>query len=158
MNNKTQINNKKISSRIDRIFSLNLTAQNSSMKTDSNLQILSSFLPKDKIMDFCKVFNKESLIFKKDFKVRIIFILYKNKQYDFFFKGPYFIFFVKHLLGINLIKKNNNKKNNLYIYLDELFFISYYFYNFYYFKHDIKSIFSILLNNLKIFNIKILKK
>lgn len=123
---------------------------------------LTPLIGKDKINEFCPLFNKESInYYHNDVYIPVFFLLYKNKTYSFIFRIPSLFFVLKYLFDLDKVFNTNKLKSKFkykkiyYITVEELYLILNIKYNSYitftdkiYFINMIKSIYK--------FNIKII--
>ncbi len=86
---------------------------------------LTPLIGKEKITDFCNVFNKESALFyNNDVFIPVFFLLYKNKTYSFIFKTPTLFTIFKYLMDVDRIFRDQQHiKVYYYLTLEELYVI-----------------------------------
>lgn len=137
---------------IDTIFKFYIPSQNAQVKSIWAPN-LTPYLNKDKLKEFCNIYNKFN-IYKKDVLVPIFFILYQNKSYECVLRPLNLFFLFKTLCGLDKVFKVNNKF--YYITYEELYWILLLKNNFD--NNNLKYLFKVVVNRLKDFNIKIIKK
>ena len=138
---------------IDKIFKFYLPSQNAQIKSIW-APTLTPYLNKDKLKEFCDNFNKLKH-FKKDVFVPIFFILYVNKSFEFILRTPTLFYLFKKLNKVDKVYKVWTKKN-YYITYEELYWFLLIKNNFD--VNNLKSMLKVIVNCLKDFNVKIIKK
>lgn len=110
---------------------------------------LTPLIGKDKINEFCLIFNKESAPFyANDIYVPVFFLLYKNKTYIFIFRIISLFVILKYLYDVDHVFRDpSNFKIFYYLTLEEIFLILHIKYSSILFLNE----FSCLRNFLKIF-------
>ena len=119
---------------------------------------LTPLIGKDKITDFCNVFNKDSiLLYENDVFIPTFFLLFENKTFSYILRTPTIFNIIKYIFDIDKIYRFKYfKKVVYYITAEELFYIMYIKYNDILYS-DFSSCLKELLNNLQNFNIKIIQ-
>jgi len=86
---------------------------------------LTPLIGKDKINDFCLLFNKESsLFYASDVYIPVFFLLYKNKTYVFIFRIISLFVILKYLYDVDHVFRDpGNNKIYYYLTLEEIFLI-----------------------------------
>lgn len=86
---------------------------------------LTPLIGKDKINDFCLLFNKESASFySTDIYIPVFFLLYKNKTYVFVFRIISLFVILKYLYDVDHVFRDPaNLKIFYYLTLEEIFLI-----------------------------------
>jgi ribosomal protein L11 len=138
---------------INKIFKFYIPSQNAKIKSVW-APTLTPYLNKEKLNEFCDLYNK-FILYKKDILIPVYFILYANKSFDFVLRTPNLFHLLKYLLKVDKVLKLDNKQI-YYITYEELYWFILIKNN--YDDNNIKYLFKILINRLKDFNIKIIKK
>jgi hypothetical protein len=90
--------------------------------------VLSEYLNREKINNFCNDFNNVSKCYINDLKLSVIFYFYLDSSFFFIIKGPRLSEIIKLVLNINSLYKINIEN---FLYLTEfydLIFFKYYFF------------------------------
>lgn len=119
--------------------------------------ILTPLLGKEKLSEFCQVFNKESaMYYNDDVFVPVFFIIYPQKQYNFILRTPTFFFILKYLYDVDKLYRDPKASRIFYyITLEEIYFILLIKYSTFISKKPKSFIFN-LVKLLNKFSIKIL--
>ena len=141
------------SKEIYKIFKFYIPSQNAKTKSIW-APILTPYLNKEKLNEFCDIYNK-FVVYKKDILVPVYFILYSNKSFECVLRSPNFFYLFKHLNKVDKLLKITNKQI-YYITYEELYWFLLIKNNFD--KSNLQYLFKVLVNRLKDFNIKIIKK
>lgn len=141
------------SKEIYKIFKFYIPSQNAKIKSIW-APILTPYLNKDKLNEFCDIYNK-FVVYKKDILVPVYFIIYSNKSFECVLRTPNFFYLLKSLNKVDKLLNVNNKQI-YYITYQELYWFLLIKNNFD--KTNLKYLFKVFVNRLKDFNIKIIKK
>jgi hypothetical protein len=118
--------------------------------------VLSEYLNREKINNFCNDFNNVSKCYINDLKLSVIFYFCLDNSFFFIIKGPRLSEIIKLILNINSLYK---KTEDDFLYLTEfydLIFFKYFFYfnNFKYNSFLLKKFLNNSLFSIKKLNIK----
>lgn len=142
--------------KINKVLCLCVASQEAKLKS-LWAPSLTPLIGKDKITEFCNLFNKVSEdLYKEGLLIPVYFFFYSNKTYRFFLRTPSLFYIIKYILDIDKIYK---KKYNTYYYLtiEEIYYIccikssSYTYIN-------IFQMLKVFIKLLKNFGIKIIRK
>lgn len=139
---------------VKRFFKLRIKSGCAMFEDQSIGPILSPYIPRDKINNFCNDFNNISKIYINDLKLSVIFYLNIDNTFFFIIKGPRLSEIIKLMLNINSLY---NLKDENFIYLTELYDLVFFKYSFFLknFKYNNFLLKKFLINSL--FSIKNLK-
>ena len=133
---------------IKRLFKLRLIPMNASFEDTNVGPILSPFLTKDKINQFCLDFNENSKFYFLDLRLSVIFFLNTDNSFFYIIKGQR----LSELLKLILNTTSLFKIDESFIFLTEFYdviFYKYFFYNnFNCYKYNSFFFKLFLLNNL----------
>lgn len=142
------------SKEIHKIFKFYVSSQDAKLSSKPAWgPILSSYLNKDKLQEFCELFNK-SMSYTKGTLVPVYFILYSNKSFDFVLRTPNIFHLLKNLNNVDKLLHINDKQI-YYITYEELYWFLLIKNNFD--KNNLKYLLKIFIHRFKDFNIKVVK-
>ena len=108
--------------KIEKIFKFYIPSQDAKVKS-LWAPYLTPFLSKDKLTEFCKIFNDSTkLLYNKDFFIPTTVIIYTNKVFNFILGSPQIFYLLQILYNIDKIYKYRTKRL-YYITLQELYYI-----------------------------------
>ena len=87
--------------------------------------VLTPLLGKEKLTEFCQVFNKESaLYYNDDVFIPVFFIIYQHKQYNFILRTPTLFFILKYLYDLDKLYRDPKKMRIFYyITIEEIYYL-----------------------------------
>lgn len=87
--------------------------------------VLTPLLGKEKLSEFCQVFNKESaLYYNDDVFIPVFFIIYPQKQYNFILRTPTIFFILKYLYDVDKVYRDPKRiRIFYYITVEEIYYI-----------------------------------
>lgn len=113
---------------IKRFFKLRISSKGAVFEDPTIGPILSPFLTRDKITNFCNDFNNFSKVYLSDIKLSVIFFLNIDNSFFYIIKGPRFSELLK--LIINVESLLNISENN-FIILTEIYDLIYFKFSFF---------------------------
>lgn len=143
--------------KIEKIFKFYIPSQDAKVKS-LWAPFLTPYLTKDKLTEFCKVFNNQSkLIYNSDFFIPTKVIIYTNKTINLVLGSPQFFYLLQILYAIDKIYKFRTKRL-YYITLEEIYYIIFIKNSSLKIYGNWKSLLKLYLNTLTNFGILIIDK